>query len=82
MDNIHKSSREVGVGSDLVVNLDQSLLDNGDDFLLCQSILKSVSEKNDEGEAFSQFMGTSRRFGGPFSSQLGEHPVGWGIKSL
>jgi len=56
--NILETSRVVDVSSDFVVNLDESLVYNHDDFTPCECILESVSHENDKWEGFASFMGT------------------------
>jgi len=56
--NILETSRVVDVSSDFVVNLDDSLIYDHDDFTPCECILESVSQEYDEWEGFASFMGT------------------------
>jgi len=45
--NIHETSWKSGISSDFTIDLDESLGDNGDDFLSCEGVLESVSQQND-----------------------------------
>jgi hypothetical protein len=59
----HESSGEGLVSSDLSVDLDESLLDNGGDFSSGKSVLQSVSEEDGEREGLSELVGTGRGSG-------------------
>ena len=54
----HESSRESLVGSDLSVDLDESLLNNSSDLSTGQSVLQSVSEEDGEGKGLSELVRT------------------------
>jgi len=73
--HIHETSREGGVGSDLTVNLDESLHDDGGDLLSSKSVLESVSQQDDQGKTLSQFVGAWGGSGSKDSRQFVEHPV-------
>lgn len=74
-DNVLESSGVSGVGSDLSVDLNVSGQDDLLGFSSSKGVLKSVSQENGEGKAFSQFVGSLRRSGSKNSSQLCKHPV-------
>lgn len=58
LDDVHETSREVGIGSDLAINLDVLL--DADDLSLAtsQGILQTVSQDEDEWQALSQLVRT------------------------
>lgn len=82
LDDIHEASGEGGVGSDLAVDLDQSLHENGVDLSTVQGVLETVSQEDDERQRLSQLVGTGRRSGGVGAGQLVQHPVGGSCESL
>ena len=57
-DHVHETSWVVGVCSDLSVDLDESLHDNLSNFTTVQSILQTVSKKDNERKAISLFVRT------------------------
>ena len=59
--NVHETGGEVGVSADLVVNFDGALHDNASDFAFVQSILQTVTDQNDQRQAFTELVGTRRR---------------------
>lgn len=61
--NVHETSGEVGISADLVVNFDGALHDNAGDFALVQSVLQTVTEQNDQRQAFTELVGTRRGTG-------------------
>ena len=75
LDNIHETSGESHVSSDLAVNSDQLLHNDHLSLVVSQSVLESVSQKDDQRKRSSDLVGTSRRLGGPLSAELIEHPV-------
>ena len=81
-DDIHETSWESGVGSNLTVNLDVLLHQNSLDFSTVQSILESVSQENNQRQRFSQLVRTSRWSWGISTGQFVQHPVGWSCQSL
>lgn len=74
-DDVHESSRVVDVSSDLMVDLDVTSHNNHEDFTTGESVFKTVSEDQTEGETLSQFVGTGGRTRSPGSAELVEHPV-------
>jgi len=60
----HESSGESLVGSDLSVDLDETLLNDGGDFTAGKSVLQSVTKEDGEGEGLSELVGTGRWAGG------------------
>lgn len=61
LNDVHEASREVGVGSDLTINLDVLL--NADNLGLAagEGVLQTVSQDEDERQALSQLVGTLGR---------------------
>jgi len=64
-DDIHKTSRESGVSSDLAINSDVSFLviDDHSDFSSSESVFKTVLENDCKRKTFSVFVGTLGWFG-------------------
>lgn len=60
----HKSSRVGDVGADLAINLDKPLHADLLDLVSGQGVLEPVPQKDDEGQALPQLVGTG---GGPRS---------------
>jgi len=73
--NIHESSREFGISSNLAIDFDQSLLEDGKNLSLGESESQSVSQEDDKRQTLSGLVGSSRGFGSKNSRQLVEHPV-------
>ena len=74
-DDILETSWEVGVSSDLSVDLDEALLADLDDFTSCKSVLQSVSEENNEWKALAELVWTGGGSWGPGSTEFVKHPV-------
>ena len=81
-DDIHETSGESGVGSNLVVNLDKSLHEDRLDFTAVKSVLQTVSKEDNNRKRFSKFVGTGRGSGGVSAGKLVQHPVGWSCQTL
>jgi len=62
------------VGSDLVVDLDEALLDDEGDLTSGKSVLQTVADEDGKGQALALLVGTGRRFGGESSTELVQHP--------
>jgi len=62
------------VGSDLVVDLDEALLDDEGDLTSGKSVLQTVANEDGKGQALALLVGTRRRFGGESSTELVQHP--------
>jgi len=73
-DNVLESEWVGIIGSDLSVNLDQSLLGDGSDLTTGESEFQSVSEEDGEGETLAELVWTWGRSWGVSSRQLVEHP--------
>ena len=84
-DNILEADGELGVTSDLVVDLDvvgTLILDDLEDFLAAQRVLESVLEEHGHGDALTELVGTGRGARSPGARQLVEHPVLGRCKAL
>ena len=75
LDHIHETGGESHVSSDLSVNSDQLLHNDHLSLVVSQSVLKAVTEKNDQRQRSSDLVGTGRGSGGPLAAELIEHPV-------
>jgi len=62
MIHTHESSWISLVSPDFAVNKDMSLHENSDDFTVCQSILQSVSQNQNEWKTFPRFVWSGRGF--------------------
>ena len=82
--NVHNSERELGVSPYLVVNFDQSFLVFNDlsNFIVRQSILQSLSQKDGHRQALLSLMGTSRGLDSVLSGTLVQEPGMRGCDSL
>lgn len=81
-DNIHQTSWESVVGSNLVVDLDELLHEDGLDLTAVESVLQSVSNEDNERKRLSQLVWTSRWSWSIGTRQLVEHPVLWSGETL
>lgn len=57
-DDVHEASGEVDIGSDLAVDLDQSLHKDLLDLCTGESVVQSVTEEKDEGKALPLLVGS------------------------
>jgi len=73
--DIHETSRELGISSDLTVNSDSSAHHDFLDFLAVQSVLQSVSDEDGQGHGFSELVGTRSGSEGVDTGGFGQHPV-------
>jgi hypothetical protein len=62
--DIHETGREGGVGADLTVNLDQTLLEDRLDFGTVKSVLETVANEDNQGQTFTGLVGTRAGLGG------------------
>jgi len=46
LDNVHETGGELGIGTDLAINLDQALFQDGFHFLGGQCVLQTVTQEN------------------------------------
>lgn len=81
-DNVHKAGRVGHVGSDLAIDLDQALHENGLGLAVVEGILQAVADEDDEGHAVTLLVRTGGGLGGIDTRQLVEKPVGGGAQAL
>jgi len=81
-DDVHETGWVGGVTSDFTVNLDEILLKDGLDFLAIQSVVETVTQEDDQGQALALLVWTLGRLWGENTGQFVQHPVGWGIEAL
>jgi len=63
LNNIHETGREIGISANLSINLDETLHDDAVDLTLIQSILQTVTDEDNQGQAFTELVGTRRGAG-------------------
>ena len=83
-DNISKAKWEAWVSSNFVVNFDisVSVAADFDRVLAGERVFQSVLQKHGQGNALSEFVGSSRWTGCINSLQFFQTPVGWSVHSL
>lgn len=81
-DDVHEAGGEGDVGSDLVVDLDESLHHDGSGLAVVEGILESVSDEDDQGHAVSELVRTGRGLGSVGAGQLVKQPVRGGAEAL
>jgi hypothetical protein len=59
-DDIHETSGEGGISTDLVVNLDQTLHEDRLDFTTVKSVLQTVTDEDDQRKTLTGLVGTGR----------------------
>jgi hypothetical protein len=76
-DDVHETSGESGVLSDLAIDSDVSFLvvDDHSDFSTSQSVLKTVLQDDSERKGFSVFVGALRGLSGEDTTELVKHPA-------
>lgn len=76
-DDVHETSGESGVLSDLAIDSDVSFLvvDDHGDFSTSQSVLKTVLQDDSEGKGFSVLVGTLRGLSGEDTTEFVKHPA-------
>jgi hypothetical protein len=57
--NVHEASREGGIGTNLAINTNNALVENQGNLTPSESIFQTVTEKHNEREALTKFVGTS-----------------------
>ena len=78
-DDIHETSRVGRVGTDLTIDLDKTLHTDHLDFMVGESVLQTVTDNEEERQAFSLLVGTAGRLRSPNTTHLVKHPVLRGI---
>ena len=81
-DDIHETSRVGGVGADLAIDLNKTLHADHLDFMIGESVLQTVTDNEEERQAFSLLVGTAGRLRSPNTTHLVKHPVLRGIQTL
>ena len=81
-DNIHESSGEGRVGTDLAVDLNVTLHEDLGDLALGESKLQAVAKHHHEGEALTELVGSGRRTRSPNAVEAAKHEVLGGSKCL
>lgn len=61
LDDIHKAGGVVDISANLAINLDVTLHNNGVSLTLVQSILQTVADENNKGQALTELVGSRRR---------------------
>jgi len=84
LNNISETEWELGVSSDLTVNLDKSfsLSADFDSFLAGESVFQSVLEEDGKWDALTQLVGSSGWAVGVHASKFVQAPGGWCEHSL
>lgn len=62
-DDIHEASGEGGVGADLTVDLDNTLLEDEGDLTAGEGVFEAVAEEHDQRKALTELVGASRGAG-------------------
>jgi len=73
-DDIHETSRILGISSDMSIDLDSPKHDNLLRLLVGEGILQSVPQNDDQWKGFPQLVRSSRWSWGEDTTQLVEHP--------
>jgi len=81
-DDVHESSREGVVSSNLSVDSDNSLLEDHGDLSGSESVSQSVSQKENQWEALSRLVWSRSGSRSKNSRQFVEHPVSGSCESL
>jgi hypothetical protein len=81
-DDIHETSWVGGISSDLAINLDQALHDNGLGLARVESILEAVSDEDDEGHAVAELVRTGGRTRSVGTGKLVQKPVRGSAQAL
>lgn len=75
LNDVHEARREVGVHTDLAVDLDLLLHADHGHLLLGQGVLETVAQDDDERQALAELVRAGRRARGPDAVKLAQHPV-------
>ena len=81
-DDVHEAGGVGDVGSDLAVDLDQALHEDGLGLAVVQGVLETVADEDDERKGIAGLVGTGRGLGGVDTGELVEKPVRGGAKAL
>lgn len=74
-DDVHEASREGQVSSDLAVDLDETLHEDGLGLAVVERILETVADEDNQGHAVAELVRTGRGLGGIETGQLVQQPV-------
>jgi hypothetical protein len=74
-DDVHESGGEVDIGADAVVDLDETLHDNGLDFAAVEGVLQTIANEDNEGHAIPKLVRTGRRTGSVDTAEFVEEPM-------
>lgn len=74
-DDILETSGVVGVGADLVVDLDKTAHNDHKDLTAGKGVLEAVTKDKGEGKALTKLVRTGGGAGSPFATELVKHPV-------
>lgn len=80
--HIHVASWVCCVRSNLSIDLDQALHDDGLGFSAVESILETISDEDDERQAVASFMRAWGWLGSVGTGELVQKPVRWRAQSL
>lgn len=78
----HKTSRIIGIGANLSIDLDQALHHDLSNLAIGQGILQPITEEDNQRERFPEFVWTSRWSGGIDTPEFVQHPCFRRIKTL
>ena len=78
----HETGGIGGVSAHLSVDLDEALHADHLNLVVGQSVLQTVADDEDEGEALSQLVRTTAGVRSPHTSHLVQHPVLRGVQTL
>lgn len=81
-DHVHETGGVGGVGTDLAVDLDESLHDNRLGLARVKRILETVADEDDQGHAVAELVRTGRRTRSVGTGQLVQEPVGGRAEAL
>merc|ERR1719179_102373 len=74
LDDVHESSGELRISSGLAINLDQSLLEDGLNFLGGESVLQAVPDEQSDGQRGGLLVGSGSGLDGEGSTKFVQHP--------
>jgi len=77
--NVHVARRVVGISPYFVVDFHEPLHQDEGHLPLGQGILEAITQKNDQGQTFTRFVGTSGGLGGKYTAHFVQHPMFGGI---
>ena len=78
----HETGGEGGVRAHLAIDLHQALHADHLHFVIRQSVLQTVADDQQQGQALSLLVGTAARLGSPHTTHLVQHPVLRSVQTL